>query len=99
MKTKFAYIAIAFLLFLLSDLPVKSQQFAFNRVPLFEENVRGFITGMAQDAKGYMWFTEQAFIVMMAIGLLPIKMIHSILSLSHLQGLNLFLLIITILSG
>ncbi len=36
---------------------VNAQQFVFNRVPLFEENVRGFITAMAQDSKGYMWFT------------------------------------------
>jgi ligand-binding sensor domain-containing protein/signal transduction histidine kinase len=34
-----------------------AQPFVFNRVPLFEENTRGFITSMAQDSKGYMWFT------------------------------------------
>ncbi|MEO6453653.1 MAG: two-component regulator propeller domain-containing protein [Ginsengibacter sp.] len=54
MKHKFACLAIAFLVLYI---PAKAQQFVFNRVPLFEENVRGFITCMAQDSKGYMWFT------------------------------------------
>ncbi|QJW90840.1 hypothetical protein HNV11_16375 [Spirosoma taeanense] len=42
---------------LLYALPIQAQNFTFNRVPLFEENIRGFITAMAQDDHGYMWFT------------------------------------------
>jgi len=42
---------------LLLSISSNAQQFVFNRVPLFEENTRGFITSMAQDSKGYMWFT------------------------------------------
>ena len=42
---------------LLLSVSSNAQQFVFNRVPLFEENTRGFITSMAQDSKGYMWFT------------------------------------------
>src|ERR1051325_3065765 len=34
-----------------------AQQFVFNRVPIFETNASVFITAMAQDSKGYMWFT------------------------------------------
>src|SRR4051812_27694130 len=37
--------------------PAKSQEFSFTRTQLFEENMRGFITAMAQDSKGYMWLT------------------------------------------
>jgi signal transduction histidine kinase/ligand-binding sensor domain-containing protein len=55
MKYKYAWAAIAILL--LYIFPVKAQRFVFNRVSLFEENVQGFITGIAQDSKGYMWFT------------------------------------------
>jgi hypothetical protein len=54
MKKWLAYIFSVFVLFTTT---VNAQPFVFNRVSLFEENVRGFITSMAQDAKGYMWFT------------------------------------------
>ena len=53
-KIRLTLCLIALLIFYAS---VNAQQFVFNRVPLFEENVRGFITCMAQDSKGYMWFT------------------------------------------
>src|SRR4030095_3483933 len=43
--------------FFLFHVSANAQQFVFNRVRLFEENVTGFITAMAQDSKGYMWFT------------------------------------------
>ncbi len=54
MKNHLVFFTFAFLFLLVHASPVKAQQFAFNRVPLFEENVRGFITGIAQDSKGYM---------------------------------------------
>ncbi len=57
MKNRVVYLAISFSLLLLYAFRVKAQQFVFNRVRLFEENVSVFITSMAQDAKGYMWFT------------------------------------------
>jgi ligand-binding sensor domain-containing protein/signal transduction histidine kinase len=53
MRNKFA----CWLIFLLLTTHAKAQQFTFNRVPLFDENVQGFITGIAQDSKGYIWFT------------------------------------------
>ncbi|HVE61829.1 MAG TPA: two-component regulator propeller domain-containing protein, partial [Chitinophagaceae bacterium] len=53
-KKCLAYILLVLVLY---TSPAAAQQFVFNRVPLFEENVRGFITSMAQDANGYMWFT------------------------------------------
>ena len=55
MKNKLACGLITFLLLLISQ--AKAQQFVFNRVPLFDENIRGFITSMTQDANGYIWFT------------------------------------------
>ena len=59
MKKQLAYLGFGFVfsILFLSSSPVKAQQFTFTRTSLFEENVRGFITCMAQDSKGYMWFT------------------------------------------
>ncbi|MEJ7681413.1 MAG: two-component regulator propeller domain-containing protein [Segetibacter sp.] len=56
MKNYLVPFTFAFLFFLHAS-TVKAQQFTFNRVELFEENVRGFITAIVQDSKGYMWFT------------------------------------------
>ena len=52
---RLAYFNCFFLILYISS---NAQPFVFNRVPLFEENTRGFITSMAQDSKGYMWFTD-----------------------------------------
>ena len=59
MKNRLNYFAfiLTFSFFIVYSSPAKSQQFAFTRTYLFEENVRGFITCIAQDSKGYMWFT------------------------------------------
>ena len=54
LRGRFNLYVIAFLLLHVSS---AAQQFVFNRVPLFEVNVSAFITSMAQDSKGYMWFT------------------------------------------
>jgi ligand-binding sensor domain-containing protein/signal transduction histidine kinase len=54
---KRGWFTFVILLILSCIFSAKAQQFVFNRTPLFEENVRGFITSMAQDSKGYMWFT------------------------------------------
>src|SRR5215469_6377331 len=53
MKRLVAFNCFLLILFISSN----AQSFVFNRVPLFEENTRSFITSMAQDSKGYMWFT------------------------------------------
>lgn len=55
MRTGCKYFMLVFLLLLLHTFVIRAQVI-FNRVPLFEENVRGFIVAMAQDQKGYMWF-------------------------------------------
>lgn len=57
MKKCLASFALVFLNLLVYTSTAQAQEYAFNRVPLFEENVKGFITGIAQDSKGYMWFT------------------------------------------
>ncbi len=57
MKGRIVTFAIAFTLLFAYASPAQTQEFAFNRVPLFEKNVRGFITSSAQDSNGYMWFT------------------------------------------
>jgi hypothetical protein len=46
---RLAYFNCFFLILYISS---NAQPFVFNRVPLFEENTRGFITSMAQDSKG-----------------------------------------------
>ncbi len=57
MKIIFTTFILVSSLLLATVLAAQPHQFTFNTVPLFPENVRGFITGMAQDADGYMWFT------------------------------------------
>jgi ligand-binding sensor domain-containing protein len=57
MKTLFASFALCFLVMSATTSAAQEHEYSFNRVPLLEENMRGFITGIAQDANGYMWFT------------------------------------------
>jgi ligand-binding sensor domain-containing protein/signal transduction histidine kinase len=59
MKKRLAYLmrTIILSLIVLFSCHGNAQQFTFTRTPLFEENVPGFITCIAQDSKGYMWFT------------------------------------------
>ena len=57
MKNCLVFFALVFFDSLLHVMPTSAQEFAFNRVSLSEENAVPFITSIAQDAKGYMWFT------------------------------------------
>jgi len=60
------------------------QQFNFTRTHLFEENVRGFITCIAQDSKGYVWFTGTSLYRYDGYQLLLIKMTRPIRNLFRL---------------
>ncbi len=47
-------------LLLINICPVLSQDISFNKVSLPEETIRGIITGITQDPKGYIWFSPNA---------------------------------------
>lgn len=57
MKFAFKHRMFLVLIFLINHYSAFSQTIKFNKVKATEDEVSGIISGITQDAQGYMWFT------------------------------------------